>query len=77
MIVATDWPEFASLDYARMRQVMRGRLLIDARSVVRPQPMRDLGFEFYSFTTPGDSNRSTPDGPPADGSSVPEMVHAL
>jgi len=72
LIIATDWPEFASLDYARIRQVMRGPLLIDARSMVRAQPMRDLGFEFYSFTTANHSNGST-----ADGSSVPGMVHAL
>ncbi len=72
LVIATDWPEFASLDYARIRQVMRGPLLVDARGIVRAQPIRDLGFEFHSFTTTNAANGST-----ADGSTVPGMAHAL
>ncbi len=50
LIIATDWPEFASLDFVRIRQLMRGTLLIDARSMVSAAAVRDLGFEFFSFT---------------------------
>ncbi len=71
MVIATDWPEFASLDYARIRQVMRGAIMVDARSIVRADSLRELGFEFYSFTSIEHSNGST-----ENGSTVP-AVHTL
>jgi UDPglucose 6-dehydrogenase len=72
LVIATDWPEFASLDYTRIRQVMRGAIMVDARSIVRADSLRELGFEFYSFTNVEHSNGST-----ENGSSVPGTVPTL
>lgn len=54
LIVATEWPEFASLDFARLRGLMRGNLVVDGRGILEADRIRALGFDFFSFV--GSSN---------------------
>lgn len=58
LIVATDWPEFRSLDLARLNGTMRGNVLIDARGVWDAARARELGFTYYSYGR-GGSPRGT------------------
>lgn len=49
LVVATEWPEFASLDFARVRRLMRGTLVVDGRGILDGDRIRALGFDFFSF----------------------------
>jgi UDPglucose 6-dehydrogenase len=52
-IVATEWPEFATLDLAAVRRVMRGNLLVDARGLFDVQSAHRAGMDYFSFSTAG------------------------
>jgi UDPglucose 6-dehydrogenase len=52
-IVATEWPEFATLDLAVMRRSMRGALLVDARGLFDVIAAHGAGFDYFSFSTAG------------------------
>ncbi len=51
LIVATEWPEFGSLDLPSVRRVMRGSLLVDARGIVDADAARRAGFDLFSFAS--------------------------
>jgi len=46
LVILTEWPEFRALDYAAIRDSMRGRALLDLRNVLEPGRMRALGFTY-------------------------------
>ncbi|WP_406691541.1 UDP-glucose/GDP-mannose dehydrogenase family protein [Saccharopolyspora sp. ID03-671] len=37
LVLLTDWPEFAELDWAKVAEVMRARVLVDARNQLDPR----------------------------------------
>ncbi|MFI5057009.1 MAG: UDP-glucose dehydrogenase family protein [Candidatus Acidiferrales bacterium] len=48
-LVCTEWETFRTLDWERAGKLMARKLVIDGRNLYRPQRMRELGFEYYSF----------------------------
>jgi UDPglucose 6-dehydrogenase len=46
LVLVTEWNEFRNLDMARVRQMMRGPVLVDGRNIYDPALMRGLGFEY-------------------------------
>ncbi|MFN2461546.1 MAG: UDP-glucose/GDP-mannose dehydrogenase family protein [Candidatus Velthaea sp.] len=46
LIVATEWNGYRTLDYARLRRLMRGDALIDARNVLDGRAARAAGFRY-------------------------------
>ena len=46
LIVATEWPEFAEVDFAEVKRRMIAPLMFDGRNLLDPRTMRDLGFEY-------------------------------
>ncbi|HEV2387557.1 MAG TPA: UDP-glucose/GDP-mannose dehydrogenase family protein [Candidatus Acidoferrales bacterium] len=52
LIVATEWPEFASLDWQRIRDSMARPLVLDGRNLLDPKRIRSLGFEYESVGRP-------------------------
>jgi len=48
-LVCTEWECFRTLDWERAGKLMARKLVIDGRNLYRPQHMRELGFEYYSF----------------------------
>jgi len=48
-LVCTEWECFRKLDWERAGKLMARKLVIDGRNLYRPQRMRELGFEYYSF----------------------------
>jgi UDPglucose 6-dehydrogenase len=52
-IVATEWPEFATLDLAAVRRAMRGNLLIDARGLFDLDSANHAGLDYFSFSSAG------------------------
>ncbi len=52
-IVATEWPEFATIDLAAVRRVMRGTLLVDGRGLFDVESAHRAGLDYFSFATAG------------------------
>lgn len=57
VVVATEWPELASLDLAVLKKAMRGDVLVDGRGLFAPEAARALGFDYYGFGRGGRSTR--------------------
>lgn len=53
LLVATEWPEYRELDWLRIRQAMRGVLILDGRSYLSDLSLDELGFDYRSFGRPG------------------------
>jgi UDPglucose 6-dehydrogenase len=47
LVIATEWPEFAELNYADVRARMVAPILFDGRNLLDPPTMRQLGFEYH------------------------------
>jgi UDPglucose 6-dehydrogenase len=52
LLIATEWPEFASQDFAAVKEKMRTALIFDGRNLLDPKAMRHLGFEYQSIGRP-------------------------
>ncbi|MCL6481188.1 MAG: UDP-glucose/GDP-mannose dehydrogenase family protein [Firmicutes bacterium] len=52
LLIVTDWQEFLTLDWNRIRDRMARPLVIDGRNLLDPATMRNLGFEYYSMGRP-------------------------
>jgi UDPglucose 6-dehydrogenase len=46
VLVATEWPEFAALEPAGMAELMRGRVIVDARNVIDKEAAAAAGFDY-------------------------------
>jgi UDPglucose 6-dehydrogenase len=51
-VIATEWPEFETLDWARARNIMTTPLVIDGRRLLDPVAMRKLGFDYERVGSP-------------------------
>jgi UDPglucose 6-dehydrogenase len=49
VVLVTDWPEFAALDFAAIRSAMRGDLFVDGRNAVDGMALRAAGFVVEAF----------------------------
>ena len=52
VVVATEWPEFTSLDWQRVRTGLAVPLLFDGRRLLDPNAMRELGFRYERVGSP-------------------------
>ena len=48
LVIATDWDEFKSPDFARLTSLMKGRAIFDGRNLYKTSQMAQLGFHYYS-----------------------------
>jgi UDPglucose 6-dehydrogenase len=46
VIIVTEWPEFANLDWQAVAERMSGRLIIDGRNFVDPEGVASAGFAY-------------------------------
>jgi UDPglucose 6-dehydrogenase len=46
LIVATEWPEYRSLDLAELREAVRTPILVDARNLLSAREAMDAGFKY-------------------------------
>lgn len=46
LIIATEWPEFASVDLAELRATMRAPMIFDGRNLIDPVAAADFGFQY-------------------------------
>ena len=60
LIIATEWPEFAALDFAVLRRVMRGDLLLDGRCIVDAARARAAGLRYAGVCAPAPAPGDAP-----------------
>jgi UDPglucose 6-dehydrogenase len=53
VLVLADWEEFLSLDFARMRSLLREPILFDGRNLFTPGQMQSLGYSYFSVGRSG------------------------
>jgi len=46
LVLATEWNQFRSLDFVKMKELLAKPLMIDLRNIYGPERMRELGFEY-------------------------------
>jgi len=47
LLIMTEWAEYASPDYSRMKTLMQHPVIIDGRNLLEPTYLRELGFTYY------------------------------
>jgi len=57
LLILTEWKEFAALDLARLRKVLRHPIIVDGRNLFDPRRVSRAGLIYYSIGRPV----STPD----------------
>jgi UDPglucose 6-dehydrogenase len=49
LILATGWPEFRSMDFARMKALLRRPLIVDTKNLLDCERLRGMGFEYMGI----------------------------
>ncbi len=44
IIIMTDWDDIKQMDFARVKKLMKQSMIIDARNVINPETLKQLGF---------------------------------
>jgi UDPglucose 6-dehydrogenase len=52
LVILTEWPEFADLDFEKVRELMAMPRIVDARNLLSPGAMRAHGFAYDSIGRP-------------------------
>jgi UDPglucose 6-dehydrogenase len=52
LVIATEWNQYRSPDFERVRELMRGRHLFDGRNCVVPESVRDAGLRYRGMGRP-------------------------
>jgi len=53
LLLATEWNEFKSLDFDRIKANMRGNLILDGRNIWNGEELQEMGFTYYGMGIPG------------------------
>jgi UDPglucose 6-dehydrogenase len=46
LIIATEWNQFRSLDWERIKRTLKSPIVVDLRNVYEPDQMKTLGFSY-------------------------------
>ena len=49
IVILTEWPEFKDLDWIKFKRITKAPKIVDARNLLNPQTLRDIGFEYTSL----------------------------
>ncbi|MHB8211054.1 MAG: UDP-glucose dehydrogenase family protein [Acidithiobacillus sp.] len=52
LVICTEWPQFRSPDFARMRSLLRQSLIVDGRNIYDPTTVRAEGFTYHTIGRP-------------------------
>src|SRR5246127_2668231 len=52
LVVATEWPDFAAVDFAEVHRRMYTAVVFEGRNLLDADAIRDLGFQYYSIGRP-------------------------
>ena len=56
LILATEWNEFKQLDFERVYDLMRTKIIMDGRNLWDPERMRCLGFTYFGIGRPNNND---------------------
>jgi len=76
VVVATEWPQFADLDFDRLHEVMSGDVFYDGRNMFDPERVGEAGFRYVGVGRPAWHRRAVARdevhaAPPRDAVAVP------
>ena len=63
IVIATDWPEYLTLDWAALRDAAGRALIVDGRRLLDPVAMGALGYRYEAVGTRGLEMASEPVSP--------------
>ena len=46
VVIATEWDEFRQLDWRKLKQLMKGNVVLDARNCLNPSSVEELGLHY-------------------------------
>jgi UDPglucose 6-dehydrogenase len=73
VVLVTEWPEFAELDWASLAERMATPLMVDGRNFLDPAALRAAGFIYEGIGKPSSSpGTPAPAGAPGGGAASPE-----
>jgi len=49
LVIATEWPEFANINFAEVKKRMTTPIVFDGRNLLNPETMGELGFHYHSI----------------------------
>ena len=49
LVIATEWPEFAAVDFRAVKEKLQTPLIFDGRNLLDPEAMSGLGFEYHGI----------------------------
>jgi UDPglucose 6-dehydrogenase len=49
LVIATEWPEFANIDFAEVKKRMTTPIVFDGRNLLNRETMGELGFHYHSI----------------------------
>ena len=49
LIVVTEWPEFRTADFTKIKTALKAPVIFDGRNIYKPEEMRELGFYYESI----------------------------
>src|SRR6059036_3701291 len=49
LVIATEWQEFANVDFAEVKKRMTTPIVFDGRNLLNPETMGELGFHYHSI----------------------------
>lgn len=53
LLIATEWPEFVTVDMSAVAGAMRGHRVVDARNILDPKKVRAVGLDYWGLGRPG------------------------
>jgi UDPglucose 6-dehydrogenase len=52
LIIATEWNEFRTPDFERIKKYIKGKVIFDGRNIFDKQMVKDVGFYYESVGRP-------------------------
>ena len=49
LVIVTEWQEFRSPDFDRIKQTLKDPVIVDGRNLYRPDQMKDLGISYFAI----------------------------
>ncbi|MDD3887283.1 MAG: UDP-glucose/GDP-mannose dehydrogenase family protein [Patescibacteria group bacterium] len=49
LVIATEWPEFANLDFHKIKNLLKQPIIIDGRNLLNSIIIKKLGFQYYGI----------------------------
>ena len=57
LVIVTEWNEFRSLNFDRIKKILKGSVIVDLRNIYDPKTMTKAGFQYSSIGRPIDGKR--------------------